>query len=240
MVRTARLQLEVTDPQATYDAAVALTADAGGYVSGANLSRAADGALQGQVTLRVPTEQLTELVVELDALAVAVPERRIDEADVTGELADLEAQLVNLRRYEIELQGLLADVRGETTARSQDLLAVFEQLRSVRGDIERLEAQQRGRIDQVTYATLQLTIRPHATVSPVTDATWSAKQTLRDAWTATVATGRGVVDATIWFTVAVLPFLLVPSAAAYALRRRRRRTRSAETAAPPDPPLPRR
>jgi hypothetical protein len=67
----------------------------------------ADGTVRGSTALRVPSAALFATVEELDALAVAVPVRRIDERDVTSESTDVR----------------------ETTTRPEDLLTVFERIR---------------------------------------------------------------------------------------------------------------
>src|SRR5690606_1822509 len=118
-----------------------------------DLQRRSDGVVSGRVSLRVPSDTLDDVVDELDGLAVSVPERRIDEEDVTGELTDLEAELTNLTAYEEQLRELLVEVRDEG-ADAQGLVTVFERVNEVRSRIDRIAARREVLADQVAYATV--------------------------------------------------------------------------------------
>jgi hypothetical protein len=208
VIRTAELVLEVDDPGAAAGEVTATATRAGGFVAEADLERDAEGVVRGTITLRVPTSELQATVEDLDALARAVPVRRIDERDVTAESVDLEAQLTNLRTYEDELRALLRDVR-ETTDRPDDLLTVYERIRGVRADIERIDAQLAVLSDQVALSTIRVSIVPAAQALPVTDPTWQPGDTVRDALAATARTLAGVADAAIWLVLTAVPVLAV-------------------------------
>jgi hypothetical protein len=247
VIRTAELVLEVDDPGAAAEAVRDIAAQAGGFVATTDLTRDAEGVVRGTIVVRVPSDRLVDTVDRLDALATSVPVNRIDEVDVTTESADLEARLTNLTAYEAELRQLLADVR-ETTTRPDDLLTVFERIRSVRQEIDQLEARLAVLDDQVALSTVTVTLRPAAAAVPVTDPTWQPAATARAALGALARTMTGVVDATIWFVLAVLPVLLVLAVPVVAIvlgwRHHRRRSvdgraRGVRPAAPARLPRPR-
>src|SRR5690606_25794675 len=143
---------------------------------------------------------LADTVEELDQLASSVPVRRIDETDVTTETTDLEARIRNLTAYERELTELLADVRS-TTDRPDDLLTIFERIRTVREEIERHEARLAVLSDQVALSTVSVTLRPAERAIPVADPTWSPGEQLREAFTATTRALQGIADVAIWLVV---------------------------------------
>jgi hypothetical protein len=208
VIRTAELVIEVERPAEAADEVAAIAARAGGFVAEADLQRDRQDVVQGTITLRVPSERLFDVVEQLDELGVAVPLRRIDEQDVTGEATDLEARRTNLREYEEQLRALLADVR-ETTTRPDDLLTVFERIRGVREEIDRIDARLAVLGDQVALSTVYVTLRPAAAAIPLSDPTWQPTQTVREALTATARLLTGVADATIWMALTVLPLVLV-------------------------------
>lgn len=245
VIRTAELVLEVEDPAAAAAEVVAIATDAGGFVATTDLMRDAEGVVRGTIVLRVPSDQLLPTVEALDALAAAVPVNRIDEVDVTAEATDLQARLTNLTTYERELRELLGDVR-ETTTTPDDLLTVFERIRSVRQEIDTLEARLAVLDDQVALATVTVELQPTAGAMPVSDPTWSPGDTVRAALTSLARTLAGLADAAIWLTLAVLPVLLLAAVPLLVLwsgwrayrRRRPRPSRPAPPSWPAAPPPP--
>jgi hypothetical protein len=237
VIRTAELVLELDDPAAAAEEVVRIAEAAGGFVATADLSRDAEGVVSGSLTLRVPSDQLLPTVDALDALAQAVPVRRIDEVDVTSESADLEAQLTNLSAYEAELRDLLADV-SDTSDRASDLLTVFERIRSVREEIDRIQARLDVLADQVQLSTITVTLVPASSALPVSDPTWSPGSTVREALSATTRALSRIADGAIWIALTVLPVVLVmalPVVIAFLVWRSLRRRRRARWS-PPVPP----
>jgi hypothetical protein len=208
IVRTARLELDVEDPADAADRIVRIADDAGGFVAETDLERELDGTVRGSITLRVPSAALFATVEELDALAVAVPVRRIDERDVTAESTDLNAGLTNLTAYELELRALLADVR-ETTTRPDDLLTVFERIRSVRAEIDQAEARLVLLDDQVALSTISVSLRPAISAVPVVDPTWAPSETVREALTTTARALSSIADIGIRIVLTVVPIGLL-------------------------------
>jgi hypothetical protein len=230
VIRTATLELEVEDTAEAADRIVAIATDAGGFVAETDLQRDREGVVRGSITLRVPTAALFDTVEALDELAVAVPVRRIDERDVTAQTTDLRAQRDNLRAYETELNALLTDVR-DSAERADELLVVFERIREVRFEIDRLDAQLASLGDQVALATITVGLRPAPSALPVTDPTWSAGETIRDALTATARALTGIADGAIRLLLTVLPIALLLTAPilipiVWIWRRQHRRGRS--------------
>jgi hypothetical protein len=231
VIRTATLELESADPNRLAQEVARTVQARGGFVATSDLRRDDQGVLRGTVTVRVPSEGLDATLDELEALADHAPVRRVDERDVTVEAADLEAELANLTAYESELRALLGDVR-ETTSRPEDLLTVFERVRSVRSEIDQLQGRLAVLADQVSLATITVTIAPTRTVVAAADPGWAPGDTAREALASALRTLRGLADAAIWLTLAVLPVLAVFGlpllAALWAWRHRRTATPPAD------------
>lgn len=234
VIRTARIELAAEDPDETVDEVYRVAERAGGFVATTDLRRDEEDVLRGTVTLRVPSADLVEVLGDLEGLAVRAPVSRIDEQDVTAEATDLEARLTNLTTYEGELRTLLADVREQTSS-PDDLLRIFERIREVRSEIDRIEARLASIEEQVSLATVTVSIEPVATALPVADPTWAPLETVREALTA-AARGLGrVADAAIWLVVGILPVLLVVAAPLVVLGLAWRRARRDRSAAPSQP-----
>jgi SepF-like predicted cell division protein (DUF552 family) len=238
VVRTATLELESADPNRLVQELTSTVGAAGGFVATSDLRRDEQGVVRGTVTVRVPSGGLDATLDDLEELADNAPVRRIDERDVTVESADLEAQLDNLTAYETELRALLADVR-ETTTRPEDLLTVFERIRQVRAEIDQLQGRLAVLSDQVSLATITVTITPTSTAVPVTDPTWEPAGTAREALTAAARALSSIADAAIWVALAVLPVVAVfavPLGLGWAVWRRRNHGATPPPAGPAAPP----
>lgn len=232
VVREADLELRVEDPDEARDRIEEVADAAGGFLATTDLRRDEDGVLSGSMVLRVPSEELTTVVTDLEDLATRVPVSRIDERDVTVETTNLEAELDNLRAYETELRELLADVR-EGTDRADDLLPVYERLREVRGEIDRASGQLDVLDDQVSLSTVRVELEPSPAAIPVSDPGWAPGETLRSAVAVASRGLAAVADAAIWLVVAVLPVVAVVAVPIGALGLAWRRWRRGEAAARP-------
>lgn len=237
VIRTGTMHIRATDTAAVAEQVVVVVEEAGGYVSGTDLTRDEDGVVTGSFTFRVPSTELQATMDAFDELADAVLERRLDEVDVTTQLTDLEAELTNLEAYENELRALLTEVR-EAGADTEDLLQVFDRLNAVRGQIDQVIARQTQLQDQVALSTIHLQLSPTASTGPVTDPGWDPGGTARAALATTVRALTSLADSLIRIGLTVLPVTLVVAApvllVAFLARRwwRRRRTTAADDGAP--------
>lgn len=226
VIRTAELELEVDDTAAAVERITALVERAGGFVARADLARHGGDELVGTMTLRVPTDRLGSTLTDLEKLATEVLAKRLGSDDVTEEYSDIEAQLRNLRALESELLDLLAEIRGQSDS-ADEILRVFERIRQVRDEIERLQGRQQVLDDLVDLATIELTLTPSSDALPLADEGWSPGGVARDAIRTTVGALQSLADVAIWLVLTALPILLVLAApvglALYATRRWRHR-----------------
>jgi len=224
VIRSASMELVVDDGAAAVRAVTERTLAFDGHVAATGLSRAEDGTVSGSLTLRVPADRLDEFVDVLDALARSVPFRSIDEYDVTMQLSDLDARLVNLRAFETELRALLTEVR-ERDGTVEGLVAVADRLREVRTEIDMVEGQRTQIVDRVAMATVNVYVTQARSTTPVVG-TWDLPAVVRDALAATVRLAQLVVEGVVWFVLTVLPALVVVAVALLGVRAVRRRMRA--------------
>jgi len=206
IIYEARLELVVTDTDATSKRITAIAEELGGYVADASLYRVND-EMEGRLTVRVPQERFDEALARFRDLAVRVDRESIKTNDVTDQYVDLQARLKNLEATEVELRELLTDVR-KRTQRASDVMEVYRELANVRQEIE----QVKGRIqmlDKLTaLSTITITLHPYELSQPVTTK-WDPRVTLRRAWIALISVMQRLVDVIIYLVVVVVPVLLL-------------------------------
>lgn len=241
VIREAHVTLASDDPDATVRAVTAAAERAGGFVAGTDLYREG-GVLVGTVTLRVPSDELSGTLGRIEEAGAEVTARELSSQDVTTEVADVAAQLRNLRALEGELLELLGDARE--AGGTEDVLRVFDRVRTVRDEIERLEGRRAALADLVDLATITVSIEPSVDLVARTaeqrdpePSPWDPGRQLDRAWQATLGGLQAVANLTIWLVVTVLPLLLVvvvPLGAVWWLVRASRRTADASVRSRPD------
>jgi len=124
-----------------------------GYFGDMNLTSPTDTGRTLTTNIRVPAPQLDATLAELRRLGHVDNESQSGE-DVTAQSVDLDARLANARHTEERLTDLLRQRTGNLA----DVLAVEKELDNTRGEIERMEAEQKALATRVAYATVNLTV----------------------------------------------------------------------------------
>jgi hypothetical protein len=240
VVRNAQLQLEADDTRAALESIISLTEGAGGFVANATVHPVQNPEDQpaADITLRIPSAQLTEVMDAIkDSVETVVSESQ-NADDVTEQFVDLEARLTNLEALEVELRALLTEVRQQPEADPDKLLRVFNEIATVRGQIEQIQGQLEYLENVVDLATLTIGLTPTPAVVPIADDTWEPVEVARDALRSLVAGMQGVADWAIHFALYTLPMLLIllgiPAVVGYVAYRqwRKRRPPAAPAAVP--------
>jgi hypothetical protein len=152
-------------------------------------------------------------------------------ADVSNDYVDTTARLTNLRT---EQQRLLALLRQANNL--SDTLAIEQRLTDVEGQIEQIEAHLNALNGQTTYYLVTITLVPVYTAAPGSPAApWNPGQTLRDALTAALGFGQGLIAVVIWLMVFAV--YLIPVLAIFLLVRRWRRTHTTKRPLAPVTPV---
>lgn len=143
---------------------------AGGYVASASVAAAAGGAQRGDLTLKVPAAQLSQVLERIRALGRVTLEKLSTE-EVTDQVVDLEARLRNSRATEQRL----IEVLRSRTGKVADILEVEREISRTRQEIERMEAQRKNLLQRVEMATIQvrLTEEFKAELMPAPVGTWT-------------------------------------------------------------------
>jgi hypothetical protein len=152
---TLSLSVSATDLGRTVTRLQAIASALGGYVSQSNVALA--GANRGgTVVLGIPAGDFQKAVAEIGALGT-VKHLATTADNVTGQVADLGAQLNALQAARTQLEALLARA-GTIPA----LLSVENEITSTQSQIQQLQAQQRVLANEISYSSLSVTITPPA------------------------------------------------------------------------------
>jgi hypothetical protein len=230
IVKTGTLVLQVTDIDAGLAAATHQVDALGGYVSGSD--RSGDGeSAQASITFRIPAARWDEALTGLRGIAARVLGEQSKTDDVTGQVVDLGARIKNLQATELALQAIM-----NRATEIKDVLAVQDQLTTVRGQIEEMQTQQSGLQEQAAYSTLSVTfsLKP----DPVQTSTqqFDPKSQVDQASASLVGVLQSIATAGIWFGIVWLPILLALGILAWiGLMIAKRVRRIARPSAPAEP-----
>jgi hypothetical protein len=186
-----------------------------GYSAQLNVGTPENAPRSFQASLRIPATELDSAVEDLKTLGHVENESQSGE-EVTQQHTDLVARLKNSRETEQRFRTILEERTGNVV----EVLQVEEGIARVRGDIERMEAEQKTLENRVGFATveLQLTEEYKAQLNPPAA---SVSTRIHNAFVAgyrnALETVLGIVlffaeygpALLIWLVILVLPIIFV-------------------------------
>jgi Flp pilus assembly protein TadB len=128
----------------------------------------------------------------------------ITSQDVTSEYVDLQSRLKNLEAAEVELTQIMQDAN-----RTEDVLSVYQQLVSIREQIEVIKGQIKYYDQASALSAISVELIADAAVQPIVIAGWQPQGVAKEAVEALLRTMQGVATAAIWVVIYLLPTLLV-------------------------------
>ena len=163
IARGVSLSIVVKDFAASRSSLDGILARHRGYSAQLNVSTPENAARGLEASLRIPAPELASAVADLKTLGRVENESQSGE-EVTQQHADLVARLKNSRETEQRLRTILEERTGKVV----EVLQVEQEIARVRGDIERMEAEQKALEHRVDFATvdLQLTEEYKAQLNP--------------------------------------------------------------------------
>jgi len=203
LIRTANLNIEVTDVSKSLRAATSITEGQLGDVIGLNdETPPSDNAVHtGTMSIRVPQYRFEQTLDALGALG-KVKSKSVNAQDVSDQLVDAQARLRNLRRTEADILKIM-----DRSGNIEQVLNVTQQLGSVREQIEQLDAQIQGMQYQVAYSTINVTF-----TSPVVVNVPTGFALLGEAWNSALGALRdftvSLLSLALWL-LAFSPYIIV-------------------------------
>jgi hypothetical protein len=208
VLKNASLTLVVDDAQASLQSITQLAETVGGWVVTSNTSktttRAGVEVAQGSITIRVPSDNLNDVLNQIKAGAISVDQENVTGQDVTQDYIDLTSQLGNLNAAEVQLQSIMEDARN-----TDDVLAIYNELVRVRGEIETTKGRIRYYEESAAYSSISVILTPQALETPIQIAGWSPGRTAENALASLINILRWAADLLITVAILVIPLLLI-------------------------------
>lgn len=207
IIRTGTIAITVDNVEDTLGKMTALVNSEQGLVFSTSTNHAGD-YVYANLTLQVPPAKFDETMTGIRKLANKVTSESSSSQDVTAEYVDNEAQIKNLTQTEQEFNTLLTKATNVG-----DVLAVQQQISTVRGQIDKLQGRQNYLSKKTSMSTITVNIAPVvAQTVQKTQAVpgWDFGKTLDNAWAGSL---RGLEKlATVLITLVaffwVVPLLL--------------------------------
>lgn len=236
VIMNANLTIVVPDPLASVREISQLAAEMGGFVVSSNTFQTTFGmqqviADQGQITIRVPAERLTEALDRIKEDATEVRTENLSGEDVTATYTDLESRLRNLEAAEESLREIMA-----SAARTEDVMLVFNQLTQVRGEIEMVRGQMRYYEEASRLSAISIELIPDVADQPISIGGWHPEGDAKEAIEDLVRALQSLASALIRFGILWIPLLAIFGVPLWLIlraifRRRRRGKKPVEPAA---------
>jgi hypothetical protein len=246
VIKNANLTIVVEDPGLAMQEISSMAERLGGFVVTSNLYKVTkEGGIEVpevSLTIRVPAETLDQTLNDIKALVSDPDEDVLSEnisgQDVTREYTDLESRLRNLENTESQLMEIMD--QAKTT---EDVMSVFNQLSSVREQIEVIKGQMQYYQESARLSAISINILASEGIQPLTIGKWQPAGIAMDALQALIKALKSLVNALIWIVLFLLPILLLISIPLWLLfrgirkllrRKKGKRTTSQESPPPLD------
>ena len=153
IIRTAELTVTATDFEQVRGKLEETLKRYNGYLGRLTVTCPADSGHTLTATLRVPADKLDSAIAELKKLGRVDSESQKGD-EVSQQYIDLQARLKNARNTE----ETLLDILRHRTGKLADVLAVEQEIASVREEIERMQAEKKSLEKQVAFSTVELKV----------------------------------------------------------------------------------
>ncbi len=208
VIRNADLSVVVKDPEKSMEEIGKMAEAMGGYVISSNLYQSYTPSglpvPEASVSVRVPAEKLDEALKKIKDSAVEVQNENVSGQDVTSQYVDLESQLKNLEAAEAQLVEIMS--KATTT---EDVMNVFNQLTSIRGQIEVIKGQMKYFEESAALSAVTVRLVAEEVIQPIEVGGWQIKGWARDAVQSLLIFLQNFTRFLITFIISGLPQLLV-------------------------------
>jgi Domain of unknown function (DUF4349) len=148
IIHTADIRFKVEDLKKAESAIKARVKAMGGYISNENQNRQS-GNLENSWTVRIPAEKFDAFLGDVEKESIYVDSKNVAAEDVTAEYVDNELRIKSKQKVFERYLELLKQAKNV-----QEIMAVEEQIRVIREEIEAKEGRQKYLNDQVSFSTI--------------------------------------------------------------------------------------
>ncbi len=153
VIQRGSIELTVSDTRDKLEEIQEIVRKADGLIASLYVYEIREGQYGARVTLRVPDAKFNPVLEQLEALGKA-NNIQTELEDITMQYVDLESRLKNQQAQEERLTEIL-----EMADTVEDVLEVEKELNRVRGEVESMTARLNQLKDQVTFATINVSLR---------------------------------------------------------------------------------
>ena len=203
IIRTVSLTLGTQSYEQSLDSLRSQCEATGGWVSYSSESVMSSGLRRAYLTLRIPADQLDDYLSGTSGLGRVIS-REESATDVTESYYDTQARLETQQALMARLQALVTDA-----ADLSDLLALESQIADTQYQIDRLQSSLNSTDRQVSYATVDVTLREETASSDITDGEKSLGQRILSALETGLEAFLDFLSDMAVFLAAALPFILM-------------------------------
>ena len=209
VIKNADLSVVVKDPEASMKAISALAEELGGYVVSSSLSQSNYGPNNislpaGSISIRVLAEKLNDVLAQIKKDAVEVTSENISGQDVTDQYVDLTSRLTAKQAAEKKLLEIL-----EAADKTEDVLAVYQQLQQVQSDIEVLKGQIKYIDQSAAMSSVNVYLAAEESIQPIQIGPWKPEGAAKQAVEDLVYFFQNFVEFLIRFVIFTLPALIM-------------------------------
>jgi hypothetical protein len=241
VIKNAHLEIVVDKPNESMETISKLAEEMGGYVVSANLYQSfldnGQEVPRASITIRVPAEWLDEALARIEAESGRLPlNKTIDSQDVTSEYTDGSPACATWRQPSPIDRDMVEEAK-----RTEDVLAVYNQLVSTREQIEVIKGQIKYYDESAKLSAISVELIASAAEQTITIGGWEPVGVVKDAVQALIKGLQVIVNIAIWLVLFALPILVVIVLPIYLivrglLRWRARRKARLAAQAPSPPP----
>jgi Domain of unknown function (DUF4349) len=179
----------------------------GGYISNSS-ERREGGNLENTLTIRIPFQKFDTFLTDAEKESIYTDYKNVSAEDVTAEYVDNSLRIKSKQKVFDRYLELLKQAKNV-----QEIMAVEENIRVIREEIEAKEGRQKFLDDQVTYSTITLTIYQ------VTEATYAPDEPFYTRIWHNFRDGWGSVFNNVIGIFYLIPYLLIMALIIYFIRR---------------------
>ncbi|MDD3679582.1 MAG: DUF4349 domain-containing protein [Candidatus Shapirobacteria bacterium] len=196
VVTETSLSLMVNEVRETIEAIINKTESVGGFMVSRSLSQPEE-APYGYISLRIPQQQVEEVLEHFRALAIKVVSEQVNASDITDQYENISEKLITLEQTKKRLEEIMVEARevNDILAVQREIINLQNQIDSLRGRQEYLEKTARLSLVTIHLSTdeLALPYQPSETFRPLV----IFKQAVRSM----ILTLRGLARNLIWLGV---------------------------------------
>ena len=212
VIQNANLTIQVGAPGDAMTSIRRMAEEMGGFVVTSNLYKTYAGDAgelpEATITVRVPADKLNQAIDQVKALtqdpSVDVKAETISGQDVTKEYTDLRSRLKNLEETEAQLREIMA-----SATKTEDVLAVYRELTSIREQIEVIKGQIQYYEESAAMSAISILIQAKSSAQPLEIGGWQPAGVAREAIQALVKALQVLANIAITFVLFILPLGLL-------------------------------